>query len=70
MTTLSTPDQIATARLLTLRAMLVLECKGMKRSKAPSAYSILKRDYGLTGTRESVLKQLDAMRAELLGESK
>lgn len=70
MTILSTPDQIAAARLLTLRAMLVLECKGMTRSRAPSAYSILKRDYNLKGSRENVLKQLDAMRAEILGESK
>jgi len=70
MTILSTPDQLAAARLLTLRAMLVLECKGMTRSRAPSAYSILKRDYNLKGSRENVLKQLDAMRAEILGESK
>lgn len=70
MTALTTPDQIAAARLLTLRAMLALEIRGMQRSKAPSAYSIIKRDYGLKGTRESVLKQLNAMRDELLGETK
>ena len=66
MTTL-TGSQIDNARLLTLRAMLKLEIKGMTRSRAPSAYSMLK-SMGYTGNRESVLNQLDAKRAELLGE--
>ena len=66
MTTL-TGSQIDNARLLTLRAMLKLEIKGMTRSRAPSAYSMLK-SMGYTGSRESVLNQLDAKRAELLGE--
>ena len=37
MTMLTTPTQIEGARLLTLRSMLMLEMKGMKRSRAPSA---------------------------------
>ena len=60
-------SQIEDARLLALRAMLKLELRGMTRSRSPSAYSILKT-MGYTGTRESVLKQLDAKRAEILGE--
>jgi len=65
MTTL-TGHQIETARLLTLRQMLKLEIKGLKHRGA-SAYSILKKDYGYKGTRDSVLAQLDAWRNETLG---
>lgn len=68
MTTLTTPDQIEAARLLTLRQMLKLELKGM-RNRGRSAYAVLK-DMGFKGTRESVLTQLDAWRDNLLGESK
>lgn len=71
MTTL-TGHQIEAARLLTLRQMLKLEMRGMSKSKGPTAYSILKSDYGYSGTRESILTQLDAWRDNLLnqGESK
>lgn len=72
MTTLTTPQQIDDARRLTLRQMLRLEIKGIKRS-GRSAYSILKSDYGYKGSRENVLAQLDAWRNDLLqleGESK
>jgi len=68
MTTL-TGNQIDMARLLTLRAMLKLEMKGMKRSRAPSAYAMLKT-MGYKGTREQILEQLDAARNEMLGEMK
>lgn len=64
--TVLTGTQIDTARLLTLRAMLKLEMKGMKRSRAPSAYSMLKQ-MGYKGTREQILEQLDAARNEILG---
>ena len=67
MTTLSTPNQIEGARLLTLRSMLKLEMKGMSRSRAPSAYSMLKQ-MGFKGTREQVLAELDAVRSELIGK--
>ena len=64
--TTPTDKQIEQARLLTLRAMLKLEMKGMQRSRAPSAYSMLK-SMGYKGTREAVLAQLDAQREEMLG---
>ena len=64
--TVLTGTQIDTARLLTLRAMLKLEMKGMTRSRAPSAYSMLKQ-MGYKGTREQILEQLDAARNEILG---
>ena len=58
MTALTTPDQIAHFRMLTLRAALKLEIAGMKR-RGRSAYSILKAE-GFTGTRAAVLQQLNA----------
>jgi hypothetical protein len=69
--TVLTGSQIEAARLLTLRQMLKLELKGLSKSKGPTAYSTLKM-MGYTGTRASVLAQLDAWRDELLnqGESK
>ena len=69
--TVLTGSQIEAARLLTLRQMLKLEMKGLSKSKGPTAYSTLKM-MGYTGTRASVLAQLDAWRDELLnqGESK
>lgn len=41
-----------------LRGALRLEIAGMKRSRSPSAYVIAKRDFGLKGSRQSVLEQL------------
>lgn len=69
MTMLTTPTEIEGARLLTLRSMLKLEMKGMTRSRAPSAYSMLKQ-MGFKGTREQVLVQMDEIRNQLLGETK
>lgn len=69
MTILTTPTQIEGARLLTLRSMLKLEMMGMHRSRAPSAYSMLKQ-MGFKGTREQVLVQMDEIRNQLIGESK
>ena len=68
MTTL-TGQQIDDARRLTLRQMLKLEIRGLSRSKGASAYSVLKKDYGYKGTRESILKELDAWRDALLSNT-
>lgn len=67
--TVLTGHQIEAARLLTLRQMLKLELKGLSKSKGPTAYSTLKM-MGYTGTRASILAQLDAWRDSFLGESK
>lgn len=64
--TVLTGSQIEGARLLTLRSMLMLELKGMRKSRGPTAYSTLKM-MGFKGTREKVLSQLDDIRAQLLG---
>ena len=69
MTILTTPTEIEGARLLLLRSMLKLEMKGMTRSRAPSAYSMLKT-MGFKGTREQVLAQMDEIRNQLIGETK
>jgi len=64
---LTTPEHIDAMRLLTLRQMLKLEIAGLRRS-GRSAYSIIKSETGLTGSRESVLAALDQWRNDLLGK--
>ena len=54
---LDTPEDIAFARLLTLRSMLKLEVAGLKHSRV-SAYAILKRERGYRGSKASVLAQV------------
>lgn len=49
-----TPDQISFARLAALKGALKLEMLGMRRSRRPSAYAIL-RGMGYRGTRQHVL---------------
>lgn len=53
-------DQIKTARLLTLRKGLQLEIKGLRHS-GRSCYSIIKKEFGLTGTRAKVLEQFEQL---------
>jgi len=53
-------DQIGLARLMTLKKMLKLEVRGMKRS-GRSAYSIIKSEYGFRGNKQKVLDQLESM---------
>jgi len=57
------PDDIMRYKLLTLRQMLKLELLGMKRH-GRSAYSIIKEELGLKGSRETVFKTL----SEILGK--
>ena len=53
------PNQIALYRLLTLRAGLRLEIRGLKVSKGRSCYAIIKQEFGLKGDRASVLEQFE-----------
>jgi len=55
-----TPESIAFAQLAARKAALSLEIRGLKR-RGRSAYSICKSEYGLTGSRESVLAQMQAL---------
>ncbi len=47
--------------MVTRRAALKLEILGMKRSRRPSAYMIVKQAYGITGNRVHVLEQLELL---------
>ncbi len=53
-------DQIAVARMLTLRKGLQLEIKGMRHS-GRSCYSIIKKEFALTGTRAQVLEKFEQL---------
>ena len=44
-------------RLCALRGALKLEKMGLRRSKGPSAYSMIKHEFGLKGNMESVYTQ-------------
>ena len=50
-------------RYVVLRAALKLEIAGMKRSRSPSAYSIIKLEFVLRGNRQSVLDQFSTLYA-------
>ena len=46
-------------RLLTWKAALKLEIAGMKRSRSPSVYSIIKSELGFKGNKQKVYDQLE-----------
>jgi hypothetical protein len=54
-------DKLKLLAMVTRRAALKLEILGMKRSRTPSAYIIVKRAYGITGNRIHVLEQLEIL---------
>lgn len=58
--TIDTPEGVAFAQLLTRRAALRLEILGLKHSRG-SVYALCKRVYGLSGSKQSVLEQLNTM---------
>jgi hypothetical protein len=60
MIVLTDPNQIEVARMLTLRKGLQLEIKGMRLS-GRSCYSIIKKEFDLTGTRAQVLEQFEQL---------
>ena len=47
-------------RLIVLRGNLQLEMKGLK-GRGPTAYSILKKEFGWKGSREKILAQLSEL---------
>jgi hypothetical protein len=53
------PKEIQSYRLIVLLHALKLECKGMKR-KGPSAYSIVKQELGIKGSKQKVYNLLKA----------
>jgi len=54
-------DKLKLIAMCTRRSALKLEMLGMKRSRSPSAYMIIKRAYGITGNRAHVLEQLEIL---------
>jgi hypothetical protein len=61
MTSITDPDHIKHFRQLTLLKGLKLELAGLKLSRGPSCYSIIKREFGLRGNRQSVYNQFSKM---------
>ena len=62
--TFDTPELINGYRLLVLASRLKLETKGLKASRGPSAYTIIKGEFGLRGTKEKVLQQFNQLLVE------
>jgi hypothetical protein len=62
MATVLTGEAITNYRAKVLLCALKLECLGMKRSR-PSVYSIVKREYSLKGSKQSVYNQLKSILA-------
>jgi hypothetical protein len=63
MATVLTGEAITNYRKKVLLSALKLECLGMKRS-GPSVYSIIKREYNLKGSKQSVYEQFKLMIAD------
>lgn len=59
MLVIDTPDGIRAYRLLALRAALGLEVKGMRGRF--SAYAIIKKEFGLKGTKAKVYELFEAL---------
>ena len=59
--TIFVDDKIKLLAMITRKSALELEILGMKRSRPPSAYMIIKRAYGMTGNRLHVLAQLEIL---------
>tara|TARA_B100000427_G_scaffold171056_1_gene142215 strand:+ start:691 stop:912 length:222 start_codon:yes stop_codon:yes gene_type:complete len=53
-----TPEEIEFYRLRALRSALKLEILGMKR-KGQSAYSIIKKEFNIKGSKRKVLNELN-----------
>ena len=57
-------DSIQLFRQRTLLRALQLEVKGMKISRGASAYSIIKKEYDLKGSKQKVLEQFERLISE------
>lgn len=61
---LDKPSQIDMYRLYVLRQGLKLESIGMQRSRRPSCFTIVRKEFGLKGNKSEVLAQFNAIIAE------
>ena len=64
MTTITTPEHINFDRLLTVKQALRLETLGMSR-RGQSAYSAVKKEFALKGTKVSVLEKFTKLIEEM-----
>ena len=62
-----TPQKIELYRMHVLHKMLKLEMLGVKMSKSrqPSAYSVIKKEYGLKGSRQKVYDAFEEIIAKI-----
>ena len=56
-TIIDTPERINMFRMLTLKSGLKLEIAGMRMNRGRTAYSIIKEEFGLKGSKQKVLDQ-------------
>ena len=61
-----TPEGISFFQLASLKGALKMECMGMTR-RGQSAYAQAKELYGLKGSKQKVLEQMEAMVKEAIG---
>jgi hypothetical protein len=61
MTMITNPTQIAQFRYMTILRGLKLEIQGLRVSRGMTMYSLIKKELGLKGTRESVYNELAMM---------
>lgn len=60
-TILDTPQQIEMFRYKTLLRGLKLETQGLQMSRGRSCYSIIKKEFGLKGSKQKVFDQFKLM---------
>ena len=58
---IDTPEGIDFYQLAARKGALKLECLGMRMSRGVSVYAICKRAYGLKGSKEKVLAQMEQL---------
>ena len=66
---LNTPDQIHQFRRLTLLRGLKLEAEGFQVKRPPSCYSVVKKEFGLKGTKAKVLEQFTKIVNDMKGST-
>ena len=62
--TLQGEDQMLSAKLLTMRAGLKLELKGLRMTRGVSCYALVKQETGLKGSKQKVYDQFEVMLKE------
>ena len=59
--TLTTPEEIDMFRIITLRSALKLELKGIQMTRGRTAYSMVKEEFNLKGSKQKVYDQFNAL---------